>query len=224
MIKTMALLTKLPELSLEQFDAHWHKPHGDPLTLAISVIRHAVQNARLAAADDLIDAPYHGIPEVWLDDVESALKLQDDPAYAEAEADQVHFMDIPKLAFLLTTEEAVDGSAGPGDARGVKLIRLLRRAPGLDQAAFDAVWSDDRDVERGRAVGALRHVRSRSIPESYAAGEPAFDAVRELWFADLGALRAAPARDPRAWRELSEPTACDATASVTYIATERRLR
>jgi len=220
-IKTIALLTKLPELSLAEFDAHWHRPHGDPLTLAISVIRHAVQNARLAEADDLITAPYHGIPEVWLDDAESALKLQQDPAYAEAEADQVHFMDIPKLRFLLTAEEAVDGHAGPGDATGVKVIRLIRRAASL--AEFDAAWRDPADADRGRALGATRHVRSRSIPETYAAGqEPEFDAVRELWFPDLAALRAATAREE--WRALFEPSYVDPNSSVTYVATERRLR
>ncbi|WP_338595829.1 EthD domain-containing protein [Saccharopolyspora sp. SCSIO 74807] len=225
MIKTMALLTKRPDLSLAEFDAHWHRPHGDPLTLAISIVRHAVQNSRLAAADDLIDAPYHGIPEVWLDDPGSALALQDDPAYAEADADQVHFMDIPKLRFLITAESAVDGSDGPGEATGVKLVRLLRADEGLSGDDFDRRFADSADRDRGRAVGALRHVRSRSIPESYVDGaQPEFDAARELWFPDLEALRAAPEKDADGWRELITPSCADSARSVTFIAAERRLR
>ena len=122
-IKVMALLTRKPGLTLEQFDTHWHKPHGIPLTLNIEGIRHSVQNARLADADDLADAPFDGIPEVWLDDLAAAAGMQQAPGYAEADADQQHFMDIPKLQFLLTDEEPVDGECGPGDTDGVNVIR-----------------------------------------------------------------------------------------------------
>ncbi|MEU9187994.1 EthD domain-containing protein [Streptomyces sp. NPDC048484] len=220
----MALLTRLPTLSLAQFDSHWHKPHGDPLTLAIPTIRHVVQNVRLLKAEDLSDAGYHGIPEVWFDDLEAALGLQDAPGYAEAQADQVHFMDVAALRFLVMREDAVDGAAGPGDGRGVKLIRLLRRARGTERAAFHAAWSDDTDRARGRAVGAVRHVRADCRPTGDTDGELVFDAVRELWFGDLDALRAGPARSPQAWRELLEPDGTDPAASVNYVAVERRLR
>ena len=136
MIKVMALLTRKPGLTLEQFDSHWHKPHGIPLTLNIEGIRHSVQNARLADADDLADAPFDGIPEVWLDDLAAAAAMQEAPGYKEADEDQQHFMDIPKLQFLLTEEDPVDGEPGPGDADGVNVIRLLRRADGVEPEQF----------------------------------------------------------------------------------------
>ena len=219
MIKVMALLTRKPGLTLEQFDSHWHKPHGIPLTLNIEGIRHSVQNARLADADDLADAPFDGIPEVWLDDLAAAAAMQEAPGYKEADEDQQHFMDIPKLQFLLTEEDPVDGEPGPGDADGVNVIRLLRRADGVEPEQFA---QHSADAEHGKAVGAIRHIRSRSVPESYVNGGPAYDVVRELWFEDLDAVRAAS--ETEAWNELMNPDGADPERSVTYIATQRRLR
>lgn len=224
MIKVVALLTKRPGLSLAEFDSHWHKPHGDPLTLNIVTIRHAVQNARLPAADDLTDAPFHGIPEVWLDDVEAALNLGTAPGYAAAEADQSRFMDVERTRFLITEEEAPNGEVGPGDGRGVKLIQLVRGTAGLSSEAFHTAWNDPADWERSRAVGAIRHVLSRCVPQSYAAARPPFDGLRELWFDNLDALRHAARRQPYTWRALFTPACVDPAASVSYVAVERRLR
>ncbi|MFG2004912.1 EthD domain-containing protein [Spirillospora sp. NPDC048911] len=232
----MALLTKLPELTLEQFDAHWHRPHGDPLTLAIPLIRHAVQNARLAAAEDLTDAPFHGIAEIWLDNMAAVRGLPSDSAYLAAVADQKFFMDAGKLQFLCTLETSVDNAAVPAGPPAVKLIRLFRGEVAPGPAGLEAGPPDPPDVadrERGRAVGAVGHTWSRCIPigdggedeDGNGDGEtPAFDAIRELWFPDLGALRAAPARDPVAWDALCMPTGADPGSSNTYVATERRLR
>jgi len=225
MIKIQALLTKRPDLSLEQFDAHWHKPHGDPLTLNISLVRHLVHNARLADADGLITSSYDGIPQVWFDTLEDALGLQSDPAYAEADDDQEHFMDRPKLKFLLLGETAIDGESGPGDGKGVNLMSLVKRREGLSPDEFRAAFIDEADRENGRALGATRHIVSCSLPEAYMGEEPpAYDAVRELFFEDLDSLRAAESRAPDAWAALTSPAAIDAANSETYVAFQRRLR
>jgi len=225
MIKVMALLTRKPELSLEEFDSHWHRPHGDPLTLNIEGIRHYVQCTRAGEADELSTASFDGVPQVWLDDLAAAAGLQEAPGYEEANADQVHFMDIPKLQFLLTDEDSVDGDGGPGEARGVDVLRFLRRRDGMSPEEFAGQWRDDADREQGQALGATRHIRSVSIPESYAEGtEPPFDGVRELWFSDIEAVRRAREQSPEAWEALINPAYADPDRSVTLVSTQRRLR
>ena len=206
MIKIQALLTKRPDLSLEEFNKHWHSPHGDPLTLNIKVIRHLVQNARMAEADGIITSSYHGIPQVWFDTLDDALGLQPDPAYPEADADQEHFMDRPKLKFLLLKETALDGEVGPGDGTGVDLMVLVNRRAGATQEEFDSEFIADGDAERGRALGATRHIASRVLPEAHAGEEhPVHDAVRELFFTDLDGSKAARDLAPDAWEASRTP-------------------
>jgi hypothetical protein len=81
MIKIQALLTKRHDLMLDQFDQHWRR-HAQ-LTLIMQRIRHLVQDARPAEANDLITSSYDGIPEVWFDLLGDALGLQRDTAYPE---------------------------------------------------------------------------------------------------------------------------------------------
>ena len=225
MIKIQALLTRRPDLNLEQFDKHWHSPHGDPLTLNIKLVRHLVENARLADADGLITSSYDGNPQVWFETLEDALGLQSDPAYAEADDDQEHFMDRPKLKFLLLKETAIDGEVGPGDGQGVNLMLLASRRPDATQEQFDAEFITADDAELGRALGATRHIVSRSLPEAYTGEEPpAYDAVRELFFEDLDSLQAAKAKAPDAWAALLKTPAIDPANSAVYVAHQRRLR
>jgi hypothetical protein len=225
MYKIQALLTRRPDISHQQFDKHWHSPHGDPLTLNIGVIRHLVQNSRLTEVDDLITSSYDGIPQVWFETLDDALGLQADPAYAEADADQEHFMDREKLAFLLLQEEAVDGEVGPGDGKGVNLMLCVKRRDGLSQAEFHDGWVSAEDADRGRALGARRQICSAAIVENYAEGaEPVYDGIRELFFEDLDALRKAPTEDPEAWAALTAPADADPDKSAVYIAEQRRLR
>ena len=183
-----------------------------------------VQNSRLAEADDIATASYDGIPQVWFDTLEDAIGLQSDPAYAAADDDQVHFMDRTKLKFLMLGERAIDGDVGPGDGHGVNLLLLVRRRQGATQEQFDSEWIGADDRGWGQALGATRHVTSRSLPESYAEEEPAYDGLRELFFTDLASLRAARERAPEAWEGLTHPPAADPGQSVIYVATQRRMR
>jgi uncharacterized protein (TIGR02118 family) len=219
MIKTMALLSRKPDVSPEQFDAHWHHPHGDPLSLAIDTLRHYVQSTRKPVEPVAPNGPYDGIAEVWLDDVETAAGLTEHPKFAAAQADQVNFMQPDAVRYLMTEERAVVGEAGPGDATGVKLMHLVRRAEGSSPEDFHAQWAASSDAELGNALGAVRHVRCHSIDD-----EPTYDGVRELWFDDLPALQRAHAEEPESWQALFAPAIADPSHSALFVCTQRRLR
>jgi uncharacterized protein (TIGR02118 family) len=225
MIKTMALLVRRPDVTPERFDAHWHRPHGDPLSLAIDTLRHYVQTTRVPADPVPEQAPYDGVAEVWLDDVATAAGLTEHPRFAEAAADQPNFMLPEAVRYLMTEERPVAGAAGPGDGTGIKLMHLVRRASGQSPTAFHAAWGSPRDAELGTALGAVRHLRCHCIGAAYDAGDdPPYDGVRELWFADLDALQRAQADAAESWQALLSPPEADAAGSALLVGTQRRLR
>jgi uncharacterized protein (TIGR02118 family) len=225
MIKTMALLSRKPDVSPEQFDAHWHRPHGEPLSLAIDTLRHYVQSTRKPVEPMAANGPYDGIAEVWLDDVETAAGLTEHPKFAAAEADQVNFMLPHEVRYLMTEEQAVDGEPGPGEAGGIKLMHFVRRADGRAPQQFHAGWAGADDAELGNALGATRHVRCHCLDVTYDGDEePVYDGVRELWFEDVGALRRAHADEPESWQALFAPAVADDARSTLFVCTQRRLR
>jgi len=59
------------------------------------------------------------------------------------------------------------------------------------------------DLELGRAVGALRHVRCHPSDVVYGNDALAFGGVRELWWPTLTAFHRGVAAAPSAWQELT---------------------
>jgi uncharacterized protein (TIGR02118 family) len=223
MVKTMALLSRKPGVTSEQFDAHWHHPHGDPLSLAIDTLRHYVQSTR-KDLEQVPAAPYDGIAEVWLDDIETAAGLTEHPKFAAAQADQINFMQPDAVRYLMTEEQPVAGDSGPGDGAGYKLMHLVKRAAGSSPEEFHASWPDPREAELGSALGAKRHVRCHSVDATYNGDEPTYDGVRELWFDDLDALERAYADQSESWQALFAPGVADLSQSTLFVCTQRRLR
>jgi uncharacterized protein (TIGR02118 family) len=201
MVKTFALIARRPDISREQFHAHWMDPHGT-LAADITLLRGYVQNHRVA--EDVLDvpgdAPYEGIAAVWVDDLGVMAALADDPQMVEATADQPNLMDVDKLGWVLTDEEVVL----EGDRSGVKVLHMIRRDPASTPEAFAAAWQADDDSRRvGEELGVVRETRCRALPESYDDAQgPPYDAVHEVWWPDLPSLWSARAKHRDAWDEL----------------------
>src|SRR3954447_25408975 len=134
MIKLFGLIAKRPDLTDEQFHAHWRTTHKEH-ALRIGALRGYVQSHRVrVAVPGVASAPYEGIAEVWLDDVAAALGLADDPDYTEnAKLDEPNFSDVDRHGVIVAAEQVV--KAGPPvaqDDAGVKLMLLLDGADGVD--------------------------------------------------------------------------------------------
>lgn len=192
MIKVFALIPRRPDVTHAFFHQHWAGPHAE-LALRITTLRGYVQSHRVAPAPSgLPDAIYEGIAEVWFDDAATAAGMGEDPNYAEgALLDEPNFIDTDNLAFLLSEEQVQrEGPPVAKDDGGAKLMLLLRRADGLSGADFAAAVREARLADA--APDARRVTVAVAIPDMYADGaEPPYDAVAELWFSDLDALRAA---------------------------------
>ncbi len=189
MIKVYALLPKRPDVSGETFHAHWRNPHGE-LAKHITTLRGYVQSHRAGdGAAGLAPSIYHGIAEVWFDDVETAIGMGTDPNYTEyALLDEPNFIDVPHLSFLLCAEEQpLPGLAMGVDDPEAKVMLLLKRAAGLSREEFtERLAALDGDL--AASPGVIRVVRCLALPENYAEGEPLFDGVVELAWPDRAAL------------------------------------
>lgn len=223
--KLYALIPRRPDISDAQFHAHWRDPHAT-LAKKITSLQRYVQSHRIPQpAPGLPESPYEGIAEAYFADAATGLAMGEDPDYVEhALRDEPNLMDVDNLEFLVTVEHVVDAgpSRGP-EAVGVKLLQMLRRPAGSDRERWRRGFLGSAQSELTSALGATRHVIAPSVPESYPADGPgpAFDAVRELSWPDVGAF--VRARDSAAWPGLLDPEFIDKDSCVALLAEEYRV-
>jgi hypothetical protein len=203
--KLFALLARRPDLSRPAFSAHWREVHG-PLALRIPGLCRYVQNhVRDWPGPPVAPPRVDGISEAWLEadgPEDGTGGLHADPAYLDgARADEPNFLDQTRHDYLRVTEEPrLDG---PSD--GLKVALLARRRPEAEPQGFDDAWAAECDVP-----GVTRRVRNTVV--GWPSGpRPAYDAVDELWWTDVGSLRAAQA-DSAAWDALCRAAVADTVA------------
>ena len=192
MIKGIALVVPKADISTAAFHRHWRETHG-PLALRITNLRRYVQSHRKPLAVPGFDnVPFGGVAEVWFDDLATLLDMPHNPQYMDgAQADEPNFIDTSKLKFLATREHVfIDDIDIKADTSLTKAIFLLRRRPDLSVAQFQEYWINGHAPQIPRDAGILRYVQCHQLPETYAAGEPAYDGVAELSFADDAAFLA----------------------------------
>ena len=102
MLKVMLLLSRRPDLSVDEFRRYWHEQHR-PLLERLPGLRRLVLNDVLAGADGA-SPEYDGISEDWFD---SPAAMQ--AAFASAEgqaltADAAQFLDLARLRVLVVEE------------------------------------------------------------------------------------------------------------------------
>jgi uncharacterized protein (TIGR02118 family) len=103
-----------------------------------------------------------------------------------------------KRAYVVAEEKViVDGEASPSM---VKAIWIASKLPGLTHEEFFDRWQHHHGPLAGRIPGLRRYVQNHAVLAAYAAGGQTHEGWSELWFDDLGALRAA--LDSPEWAEL----------------------
>lgn len=227
MIKGIALAVPKPGLSDEAFHRHWREVHA-PLALRIREIRRYVQSHRKPLAVPGFDnVRYGGVAEVWFDDLAGLHALPGIPEYiAGAQADEPNFLDMSELKFLATREHVfIDEVDIKKDTALTKAIFLLRRRPDMSVAQFQDYWINGHAPQIPRDAGVLRYVQCHQVAESYADGEPAYDGVAELSFADDAAFLAYWT-SPRiqAIFGADAPRFLDGANCTAFLAEENRVR
>lgn len=109
MIKLVALVTRKPGMTEEDFHQHWRETHA-PLVGATKSGQHALRYEQNHRANDIGQekygaAAYDGVTIQWFASMaEFEASIQEDD-YAQIAEDMVNFLDMDKLVWFLTEDD-----------------------------------------------------------------------------------------------------------------------
>jgi uncharacterized protein (TIGR02118 family) len=201
MIVRTGLLQKRPDLTMQDFHAHWAGQHAS-LARALPGLRASHQNRIVEAAQRGIDfhrgsKDYDGFSQLWFDDMDG-MEAAIDAHGASLLDDEQLFLG--QLDVVITTPNTV--IPAPEDAVAVKRMSTLRRRPELSEEDFRREWGVHAGlVKRMPGVeGYVQHVvvarakdsegeKSKTPSATY--DDVPVDGIVEMWFRDLDHLEAA---------------------------------
>ncbi len=191
MYKHVALLVRKPELSHEEFVDHWQNNHTPIAREIEGVVKYTtVQPVDADAAE------YDGIAELYFEDLGAlydALGSEGSRDYdpekgtaKEAREDVDDFLAVHERPRLIG-EEVVEKDETDGDTTGLyKHSAFLVRKDGMTHEEFVDHWENTHVPIAREIPGVVRY--ARVVPTEPEHAE--FDGIAELYFEDLGALRA----------------------------------
>ncbi len=106
MIKLVYCISKKPGLSDEAFFQYWEQVHG-PIGARIPGLRRLVQSHRLTVPGDPKPADYDGMAELWFDTIEALLVARVSAEWQASSADEAHFIDPQRTAYLVSEEHPI---------------------------------------------------------------------------------------------------------------------
>lgn len=107
MVKLLYLITRKPELTVEEFQRYWRETHA-PIAARIPGLRRYVQchiPTTLYAGDT--PPAYDGVAELWFDDFDALRSALASPEVAAAREDERNFIDHRRALAIVTEEHVV---------------------------------------------------------------------------------------------------------------------
>jgi uncharacterized protein (TIGR02118 family) len=109
MIKLVYCITKRPDLSDAEFFRYWKDVHG-PIGARIPGLRRLVQSHTLVDLAGLRPPDFHGMAELWFDDLAALLAARRAPEFHASSADEANFINPAGVALFVTEEHEIVGS------------------------------------------------------------------------------------------------------------------
>jgi uncharacterized protein (TIGR02118 family) len=188
MLKVCELVKKRPDLSLEDFRAHWREVHG-PIVAAIPGLRRYVQSHPLMGGYRKGPLVFDGIAEVWVDDKDALRAMSETPEFATAKADEPNFIDPAELIELVVDEHVIKDGPVPDDA--IKSIEFVTFAAGMSPAEGQTYWRHVHGPIAREIPSVRRYVQSHVRLGAYDRPEPPpYDGLAITWFESIDAKRA----------------------------------
>jgi len=222
MIKAIWAAQRVPGMSDEAFYRHWGEVHGG-LGRRVVGMRRYVQHHTLAEARGGGGVPvtHDGASVAWFADLGVMRESFATPEWQAMGADSPNLFDPAQPMAVAFARERVIVD-GPTTPTMVKLIAVVRRAPGLAVAEFQQRWAEGHGALGARLPGLRRLVQNHALPEAYE-GKPSMthDGWAELWFDDLAALQRSMASP--AWQTLADDGATLFAAPLVAVIARERL-
>jgi len=106
-VKNVAFLTRMPGLSVEEFQRHWREVHG-PIAAALPGLRRYVQSHTRRSAYEGGRVPaYDGVVLAWFDSEDAIRRAATSAEYARVLADVALFLSPAAIPFILTREHVI---------------------------------------------------------------------------------------------------------------------
>jgi hypothetical protein len=186
MIKLLQLIRRKPDLTVEEFQAHWLEVNGRLTAASPAVVRH-VQYHRLLddpmraalaqAADSQVADAYDGLSVVWANDAEALVE-----GLAAAFDDEANFVDAGRSVHVVAEEHVHIEPAAPSP---IVLVECLARLAEIDRQTFSRRWLEHAGIaHRANKLGLLAgYVQSHALAndDPRRAGLPPSGAGDEDW-------------------------------------------
>ncbi len=175
------------DVTKEQFHRHWRDRHA-VLASRVPGFRVYIQNHVLRRQEDL---GLDGIVDIWMDSEAVVPEVVNCPEYKEGAFLDVNNFSGFELSPRLLTEDRVllaGPRVGKQDRLG-KAIFVLKRKPGTSPEEFHKHWLEVHGPLALKLPHLRRYVQCHTLPSAYAAGEPIYDGVAQLWFENPAQLQ-----------------------------------
>jgi uncharacterized protein (TIGR02118 family) len=187
MIKAIFFIKRKAGMSLEDFREYWIKNHA-PVVLKIPGLVKYVQSHTMDSGYRNHEPIYDGIAELWYESIDDMRKNAGTAIAREGLEDDEKFLDMSKLAFILTRERVQ--KENPIEPGAPKMVAFLKKRPELSVETFQAHWNSPHGKLGAAVPGARRYVQCHPIASSYEKGRtPPWDGVAEVWFDSDEAMR-----------------------------------
>jgi uncharacterized protein (TIGR02118 family) len=187
MIHVHYFITRKPSLSDAEFHRYWREVHG-PIAKRIPQLRTYIQSHRIPFTADILNSPYDGAAEVWLDNEAALEQLRKEDAYLKgALADEPNFIDMKRVEWQVTEDHVILDA--PRTPSMIKVMWRLRRKDGMTVADFKDYWLNVHAPIALHLPGMRRYVQCHAVAGAYGFGEPRWDGVAQTWFDDTDSLR-----------------------------------
>ena len=147
MIKVWHCFYRQPQLTAQEFQAHWLE-YNAPLSREVKGLRRCVQYHTLTneltqqSKDTSVSSgglAYDGFEAQWWDSVEAAIAAAATPEYKTLQDDRKGFVDGARSTACLADELVI---VEPEGLAAYVLIKCLGRFAELDRAAFQKIWRE----------------------------------------------------------------------------------
>ncbi|HTJ64199.1 MAG TPA: EthD domain-containing protein [Alphaproteobacteria bacterium] len=203
MFKAVALITRRPDMSREQFLEYYANNHVKlvwrvfPWTADYR--RNFIDLSQSILAPGIATPDFDSITEMWFHDrsgYDRMLNAHAEPGLDQTmKADEGRFMDRTKTRFFIADEYGATDAGSAENAPGFKVMALLGKKPGLSKGEFVDYYENHHvPLIRGMFDGIVEYRRSyidldgAIMADGVAA--PDFDVVTELWFKDRSGYEA----------------------------------